>query len=41
MKASTLPRDISTNPDAASAVPPVAIKSSIISTLSFSLIESL
>ena len=39
--AATLPFDISTNFAAASAVPPVAIKSSIIRTSSFSFIESL
>ena len=37
----TEPFDISTNFAAASAVPPVAIRSSIINTESFSLIESL
>ena len=39
--AATLALDISTSLAAASAVPPVAIKSSIISTLSFSSKESL
>ena len=41
MNAETFPFEISTNLAAASAVPPVAIKSSIIKTESFSLIESL
>ena len=41
MNAATLPLDISTNLAAASAVPPVAIKTSIINTESFSFIESL
>ena len=41
MKAATLPFEISTSFAAASAVPPVAIKSSIIKTLSFSFNESL
>jgi len=41
IKLSTLPFDISINLAAASAVPPVAIKSSIINTESFSFIESL
>ena len=39
--AATFPFEISTNFAAASAVPPVAIRSSIISILSFSFIESL
>ena len=41
MKAATFPLEVSTNFAAASAVPPVAIRSSIIKTLSFSSIESL
>ena len=41
IKAATLAFEISTSFAAASAVPPVAIKSSIIKTVSFSLIESL
>ena len=41
IKQATLPPDISTNCAAASAVPPVAIKSSMIKTLSFFSIESL
>ena len=41
MKPETFPPDISTNFAAASAVPPVAIKSSTIRTRSFLLIESL
>ena len=41
MKAATFPFDISINFAAASAVPPVATKSSIIKTESFSFIESL
>ena len=41
INASTLPLEISINLEAASAVPPVAIKSSIINTVSFSFIESL
>ena len=40
-KQATFPPEISTNFAAASAVPPVAIKSSIIKTLSSFLIESL
>ena len=40
-KLATFPPEISINFAAASAVPPVAIKSSIIKTLSFFLIESL
>ena len=41
MNAATLPSEILTSFAAASAVPPVAIKSSIINTLSFLFIESL
>ena len=41
MKAATLPFEISTSFAAAAAVPTVAIKSSIIKTLSFSFNESL
>ena len=41
IKPATFPPDFSTNFAAASAVPPVAIKSSMISTESFLLIESL
>ena len=41
IKQATFPPEISTNFAAASAVPPVAIKSSIIKTLSFLFIESL
>ena len=41
IKAETLAFDSSTNFAAASAVPPVAMRSSIIKTLSFSFIESL
>jgi len=41
IKAEILPFEISTSFAAASAVPPVAIRSSIIKTESFSFIESL
>ena len=41
MNAATFPLEISTNFAAASAVPPVAIKSSIIKIVSVSSIESL
>ena len=41
MNPATVPPDNSINLAAASAVPPVAIRSSIISTLSFLSIESL
>ena len=41
IKPATLPPDFSTNFAAASAVPPVAIKSSIMITFSLELMESL